>query len=295
MNRSTKGVLQGEPTNEHIRLDDQGHPVRVVDVRQRFGGLDAGASIAGALAALGVTVLLGGIAGGIGTIGYQLDVERGTDQLSAGGLAAGLVVLVAAFLVGGWVAGRIARYDGGRNGLLTAVWFIVAAAVLAGLGAWLGDKYDVFANLQVPQWFSDNATTATAIVSGVIAAAVMLAAGYLGGVLGARYHARADAYLAAEERDLITGGEPLETTDATGHRHVTGAGPTLGATAVDRDELPHRSPSRREPAVGSNADEIDLREPADAPREREEREGRDQMVEPDGTRGPSRLSDPRGR
>lgn len=248
MNRSTKGVLQGEPTNEHIRVDDRGNPVRVVDVRQRFGGIDAGASIAGALAALGVTVLLGGIAGGLGTVGYQLDAQRGTDELSAGGLAAGLVVLVAAFLVGGWVAGRISRYDGGRNGLLTAVWFIVAAAVLAGLGAWLGDKYDVFANLQVPQWFSDNATTGTAIVSGVVAAAVMLAAGFAGGLLGARYHARADAYLAAEERDLLTGAEPLETTDAAGHRTVTGAGPALTTDAIDLRE-PTAAPDREVPVA----------------------------------------------
>lgn len=206
---SSQGVLQVRRTDRHIRIGEDGHAVEVVDVRQRFGGIDVGASIAGALAALGVTVLLGGVAGSIGTVGYQLDVERGTDALSAGGLVAGLVVLLTAFLVGGWVAGRMARYDGGKNGLLTAIWFIAVAAVLAGAGAWLGDKYDVFRDLRVPQWFNSNATTTGAIVTGVIAAVVMLAAGFAGGIIGARYHARADEYLAAEERDLLTHQEPI--------------------------------------------------------------------------------------
>src|SRR5690242_18761528 len=134
MTRTSRGVLRARQSERHLRVGEDGRPVEIVDVRQRFGGIDLGASIAGALAALGVTVLLGGIAGSIGTVGYQFDVERGTDTLSAGGLIAGLVILVAAFLIGGWVAGRIARYDGGKNGLLTAVWFIALAAVLAGAG-----------------------------------------------------------------------------------------------------------------------------------------------------------------
>ena len=231
---TSKGILKTKPVDEHIRLDDDGNPVRVVDTRQRYGGFDAGASLAGMLAALGVTVLLGGVLGGIGTIGYQLDLERGTDQLSAGGLAGGLVTLLVAFLIGGWVAGRIGRYDGGRNGLMTAVWFILLAGALALLGAWLGDRYDVFGSLQVPHWFSDNATTTTAILTGVIAAVVMLGAGFVGGIVGARYHTRADAYLAAEQRDRITGTERIETVDATGHRHVT-TGPALATEpASDR-------------------------------------------------------------
>lgn len=251
----TRGTLQARRVDDHIRLDQDGNPVRVIETRRRYGGFDAGASLAGALAALGVTVLLGGLLGGIGTIGYQMDLERGTDELSAAGLAGGLVTLVVAFLIGGWVAGRIARYDGGLNGLMTAVWFILVAFALALLGAWLGDRYNVFEDLQVPQWFSENATTAVAIVSGIVAAVVMLAAGFLGGVLGARYHARADAYLAAEERDRITGSEPIETTDAHGHRHVVGG---------DDDD-------RRRAALETEREqEIDLRD-HDRDRERERR------------------------
>lgn len=256
MSKVSKGTLRGRPVDEHIRIDDEGNAVRVIDTRHRYGGFDAGASIAGALAALGVTVLLGGILGGIGTIGYQMDLERGTDELSAAGLAGGLVTLLVAFLIGGWVAGRIGRYDGGRNGVMTAVWFILVAAALALLGAWLGDRYNAFQDLQVPQWFSENATTTTAIITGVIAAVVMLGAGFLGGVVGARYHTRADAYLAAEERDRLTGGEPLETVDASGRRHVTGQGPALATErASDRDV----------DRTGPTDDHIDLRDRTDRP------------------------------
>jgi len=263
---SSEGVLRALPTDRHIRMGDDGRAVEVVDVRQRFGGIDIGASVAGALAALGVTVLLGGVAGSIGTVGYQLDAERGTDALSAGGLVTGLVVLLAAFLIGGWVAGRMARYDGGKNGLLTAVWFIALAAVLAGAGAWLGDKYDLFRDLHVPQWFSNNATTTSAIVSGVIAALVMLAAGFLGGMVGARYHTRADEYLAAEERDLLTHQEPLAVVDQSGHE-IGGAARTEDR-AQDRSKqeiasAPQGDAVVSHPVAGANhpeAREIDLRD-----------------------------------
>jgi len=55
----SKGTLRGQPVAEHIRIDDEGNTVRVIDTRHRYGGFDAGASIAGGLAALGLTVLLG--------------------------------------------------------------------------------------------------------------------------------------------------------------------------------------------------------------------------------------------
>jgi hypothetical protein len=273
MARSTKGVLRGRPVDEHIRIDDDGHAVRVVDTHHRYGGFDAGASIAGALTALGTTVLLGGLLGGIGTIGYQLDLERGTDELSAAGLIGGIVTLIVAFLVGGWVAGRIARYDGGRNGLMTAVWFIFAALLLALLGAWLGDRYDVFQDLRVPQWFSDNATTATAIVSGVVAAVIMLGAGFAGGLIGARYHARADAYLAAEERDRFTGAEPIETTDLQGRRHVSGRGSPLATEPApevgresSRDDAAEVGTSRDDERVRASTRGADERPADDAGR-----------------------------
>ena len=179
-----------------VRVPPVTADVGVEEARARFGGVDIPATLAGALAALGTAVLLAGILAGVGTYGYQLGVENAEEKLTAGGLIGGLVTLFLAFLVGGWVAGRVARYDGGRNGLLTAVWFVLLAAGTGALGAWAGDKYDVFGNVNLPQWFDADAFTGAAIASGVLALAVMLGAGWLGGRLGERYHRRADSVVA---------------------------------------------------------------------------------------------------
>jgi len=179
-----------------LRTITGGEDFGVYRAHRRFGGFDPGAAFAGLLAAVGMTVLIGGIAGAVGTISYQMDVQRDTETLSGGGFIAGLVVLLLSFLVSGWVAGRVARYDGGKNGVAAAVLFLVLSAVLAALGAALGDQYDVFANVALPQWFTANTNTGLAVLSAVVALVVMVASAWFGGRIGSRYHRKADAYLA---------------------------------------------------------------------------------------------------
>lgn len=116
---------------------------------ERYGGLDLPATRGGTVAALGMTVLVGGLLAGAGTVGYQRGLQ-GQEQLSVAGLVAGLMALLIGFLVGGWVAGRMARYDGGGNGLMTAVRFLVLGAATAAVGAWVGWSYDVFDRLRLP-------------------------------------------------------------------------------------------------------------------------------------------------
>jgi hypothetical protein len=171
---------------------------RIAEAHNRFGGMDLPAALAGLLAAVGLAVLLSGIASAAGSYGYQ----RGTDttDLSIGGLAAGLGVLLVSFLIGGWVAGRMARYDGVRNGLMTAVLFMLLAGGLAALGAWAGDKYDFFARVNLPSWFTDI-DRGSAIGGAALGLVVMLLAGALGGAWGGRYHRRADAVIAADRSD----------------------------------------------------------------------------------------------
>lgn len=148
---------------------------------------DFPATLAGALAALGTLVLLSALVSAVvGTIGYQTDVE-GRD-LSIGGLVAGLVVLFLACLVGGWVAGRIARHRGGLHGLVAIVWLVVLAAVVAALAAIFGDDLDVTDQVSLPDWFSSDALTTGAIITGVVALLLALLGGWLGGRLGARRH-----------------------------------------------------------------------------------------------------------
>ena len=201
----------GDPTLAHERpthgVDVQSTGVPVEDARpdvgireahRRFGAIDVPATLVGMLTALALLVLLGGLIGAaIGAIGYQTGLEGQAEELSAAGVVGGVIALFLSFLVGGWAAARIARYDGGRNGLMTGIWTLVLGAILAGLGAWLGAEYDVFARADLPQWFSRDALTAGAIGSGIAAIASMLLGGFLGGLWGERYHRRVDAAIAA--------------------------------------------------------------------------------------------------
>ena len=169
------------------------------EARARFGGIDLPATLVGMLAALSALLLLGGlITAAVGAVGYQTGLDEGAsaEEATIGGLAAGLTALFLSFLVGGWAAGRMARYDGAKNGVVTGVWALLLIAILSGLGAWLGAEYNVLRQADLPSWFSRDAATVGAIVSGLVAILVMLAGGLLGGVWGERFHRKADAVIA---------------------------------------------------------------------------------------------------
>ena len=100
----------------------------LAEARSRFGGVDVPALLGGALAGLGTAALLGALATAVGLEVVQGDAET----LAVGALVTALVLLALSALVAGWVAGRSARFDGARNGLLAGV--ALALLVLA-LGA----------------------------------------------------------------------------------------------------------------------------------------------------------------
>lgn len=219
--------------DEEIRERDA---VRPRDVRgdegiaaahDRFGGIDIPASLVGMLTALATLALLSGLIGAaLGAIGYQkgLDTDDVTaanvTEISIAGLIGGIVVLFLAYVIGGWAAGRIARYDGVRNGVMAGIWTVILAAIVSGLAAWLGDEYDVLRDVNMPNWFSQDALTVGAIVSGVAAILAMLIGGAVGGMWGERYHRRADAQIAwargsgVERRERVVESRSGEETTA---------------------------------------------------------------------------------
>lgn len=192
-----------EVDGERVRVGHR-RDVGVAEARRRFGGIDVPASLVGMLTALAFLMLFAGLVGAaIGAVGYQTGLSGNEEELSLASVIGGLVALIAAYLLGGWTAARIARYNGPLNGALTGVWTVVLAAILAGLGAWLGSEYDVLRNVELPQWFSRDALTAGAIISGVVAVVAMIVAGALGGGWGERFHRRADATIAATRPGAI--------------------------------------------------------------------------------------------
>jgi hypothetical protein len=197
-------------TREQTRVDEKRDAARPVDVRtertttadpyagiamarERFGGVDIPASLIGMLTALSTTLILAGLIGAaVGAVDYQTGLEGDARDISTWSMIGGVAVLLLAYVVGGWAAGRIARYDGARNGFATGIWTLLLGGILAGLGAWIGSDYDVFRDVNLPQWFSTDAFTTKAIISGVAAIAAMFIGGIIGGFWGERYHRRAD-------------------------------------------------------------------------------------------------------
>jgi hypothetical protein len=198
------------PETADTRVDEKTDGARAVEARtdpyagiatarERFGGIDVPATLVGMLTGLSTTLILAGLVGAaVGAVGYQTGLESDAEDLSTASVIGGAAVLFVAFVIGGWAAGRIARYDGARNGLGAALWTLVLAAILSGLGAWLGSEYDVFSNVDLPQWFSTDAVTTTALLSGVAAVLAMIVGAVLGGIWGERYHRRADRTILAK-------------------------------------------------------------------------------------------------
>lgn len=168
-------------------------------VRERFGGVDTPAAIGGMLATLGTLAFLGAlIAAGAGGLDYRLnaiDIDGNLQELElVAVLIAGLVVLASGF-VGGWVAGRMARFDGVINGIASAIWLVALVAIFAALGAWFGAEYNAFQLAGMPDWFSQitgDEVTAMAVVGAIVAIAALMAGAALGGNVGEMYHRKVD-------------------------------------------------------------------------------------------------------
>jgi hypothetical protein len=113
--------------------------------------------------------------------------------LGIGGGIAVLVVLFLAYLAGGYVAGRMSRFDGARQGI--AVWVIglLVVIVLAVAGAVLGAQYNVLQQLNLPRIPVDEGTATTAgLITLVAILLVTLLGAVIGGKVGERYHRKVD-------------------------------------------------------------------------------------------------------
>jgi hypothetical protein len=177
---------------------------RVLTVRERFGGIDTPAAIMGMFAAVGVLVFIGALVGaGANELAYQLnlvDTQGEVQDLLLGGAVLAVAAVFLSFVLGGWAAARMARYDGPVNGVAAAMWMLLLVAGFAALGAWVDPELNAFRIAGLPDWFSqvrgDDVTTG-AIVTAVAATVATVLGGWLGGMLGERYHREADAALAA--------------------------------------------------------------------------------------------------
>ena len=168
--------------------------------RARFGGVKWGAAFFGWLSANGLAVLLlallsaAGVAFGLAqNVDTADEAVEQVETLGIGGGIAVLVVLFLAYLAGGYVAGRMSRFDGARQG--AAVWLIglLVVLVLAVAGLALGAEYNVLQQLNLPRIPIDEGTATTAgIITLVAILLVTLLGAVLGGKVGERFHRKVD-------------------------------------------------------------------------------------------------------
>ncbi|MGY5884637.1 hypothetical protein [Modestobacter lacusdianchii] len=170
---------------------------------ERHGGLKWGAAFFGWLSANGLAVLLlallsaAGVAFGLTQVSNpEAAADQATAQADTIGLVGGitlLVVLFLAYLAGGYVAGRMARFDGIKQGVAVWVLGLLATVALAIAGAVLGSEYNVLGQLNLPSIPIDGNTATTAGIIALVAALVVTLVGaILGGKLGERYHRKID-------------------------------------------------------------------------------------------------------
>jgi len=166
--------------------------------REEFGGINWGASFFGWLVAVGVGALLtslliaAGAAVGL-TAATDSATSSGAKDLSLAGAIALLVVLMIAYYAGGYVAGRMSRFDGARQGIGAWAIGVAITVTLAVAGVILGSEYNVLERLNLPSLPVGDASFAS---GGLIALAAILLgtlfAAISGGKVGERYHKRVD-------------------------------------------------------------------------------------------------------
>jgi hypothetical protein len=166
----------------------------------RFGGIKWGAAFFGWLSANGLAVILVALLSAAGVaLGLASNVDTADEAaqqagtVGLGGGIAVLVVLFLAYLAGGYVAGRMARFDGVKQGVATWLIGLVVVILLAVAGAVLGAQYNVLQQLNLPRIPVDEGTATTAgIITLVAILLVTLLGAVLGGKLGDRYHRKID-------------------------------------------------------------------------------------------------------
>jgi hypothetical protein len=178
--------------------------------RDEYGGINWGAAFFGWLVAVGLGALLTALLSAAGTaLAFsEFDsVGEASNNADTLGIVGGILIIVVAliaYFAGGYVAGRMSRFDGGRQGLGVWIWSIAIIVLLAIIGLIAGNEYNLFSGLNLPRLPIDegDVTVGGVIVLAAVLIGTLLAA-MAGGKAGERYHRRVDAVgrEAAIERD----------------------------------------------------------------------------------------------
>lgn len=205
------------PNNPSVGNDPSGSSVRretppstgagplhqgvVSQQREQFGGMKFGCSFFGWLTATGTAVLLSAV---LAAVGAALGVNgifgpQPTDAANVRtiGLVSGIVLLVVvlvAYFAGGYVAARMARFSGLKQGLGVWLWALIFTIVVGVIGFVAGNGADLLSRVNgLPQLpVSSDALTGGGIITVAAIVLISLVGALLGGLAGMRYHRRVD-------------------------------------------------------------------------------------------------------
>lgn len=171
--------------------------------KEQFGGIKIGSAFFGWLAATGMAVLLTALVAAAGTavgLATNTDVNEAVNQASADqsvglvGVIVLLAILFVAYFCGGYVAGRMARFNGARQGFMVWVWAVIFAVLVALLVIIAGERFNILANLnsfpRIP--VNEGQLSTTGIIAALVVAVVALVGAVVGGLAGMRFHRKVD-------------------------------------------------------------------------------------------------------
>jgi hypothetical protein len=188
-----RGEAKVRRTQSNVDLTD-----RHSREQDKFGGISWGSTFFGWLSAAGLTAILAGL---LGATGAALALNNVADKTNGSkaetiGIAGGiglLVILAVAYFCGGYVAGRMARFDGARQGVGVWLWGLIAAAAVAFLAIIGGSKYNLLDALNLPRVPVDSGSLTTGGLIALVASLVItLLTATAGAKAGERFHRKVD-------------------------------------------------------------------------------------------------------
>lgn len=168
---------------QELRVEKQGYsPSEQKGTEDKKQSISWISIASGWLAALGVALVLGGALSGALTIGGS---GEDVPQSEAARL---LLTLTVSFLVGGYVAGRMAGGYGLKHGLLVALSSLVATAMLGLLGLVIGAGFaEILNGVTIPKCPDARQSLETLLSpAGILVLLLPFLGAAFGGVRGAR-------------------------------------------------------------------------------------------------------------
>jgi hypothetical protein len=173
---------------------------------RRLGGIRWGSAFFGWVTAMGMVGLLSALvtagAAATGLVSPTPDPIAAPPAMGVAGAAVLLAIIFVGYYCGGYVAGRMARFAGARQGVAVWLWTlflaVIGAVIATVTGVVSGPQLDELVRLPMSGDLMNGGVLsagAAALAVGVLV--VTLLGAVLGGLAGMRYHRRVDRDLVA--------------------------------------------------------------------------------------------------